>query len=1032
MNPGRWGIERSVLVNLVVLLVIGGGIVAFLRLPREIFPSFSDNQISVVTEFPGASPAEVELLVTANIEEELADIRGIEEITSLSSEGLSRVTLHLEETAPPIGRVIDDVEAAIDTIDHFPDDVEESVVSENQTRFPVLSVSLFGDLDPKVMRRLADDVEDALRLIPGVSQVVAAGVPDPIIWVEVDEDRLREFELSLTDLENALRARNLNAPGGSLITDQGSILVRTLGEFGGAEDLLSLPLRSGISGREVTLGRLASVREGFEDPPRTIGFAQGRRALKITVFKDETGDALDISDAVVKFCDDYRATLPAGVDLISHGDLSVYVRNRLRTMNSTAVLALSLVLATLCLFLSGRIALLATIGIPVAFFGAALAFSPLGINFSMIAMFAFIIVLGMVVDDAIVLCENVYRHWEEGKSPKEAAIEGTKEVAAPVTCTILTTVAAFLPMLMVSGEIGEYTWVISVVVSITLVVSLFEALLALPVHFYHLMEWLPARRHRRAPMAWTLEWLSKQFPRLLTPVLRWRYVALATLLAVSMVIWSLGGRYVKFELFGEVESKQFFVNFESSPSTRIEEMATRIRPAQELVASLPNEEIESYNTNVGILFHDVKRFETGPHRGQIFVDLKEGGARSRDSETIINHLRDELRDLPGMRKVQVLRPQAGPAVPAIEIGVEGESFAGLSRVADEVQDRLKRIDGVRDVRSDFELGKEELQLTLRPEAEAMGLTVASLARQVRSRYLYAEASHVHRSRDAPEIRVRLPEHQRDHAAHVPATWIRLPTGNDVPLEELVQIDRQRGPSTISRTDQRRTVTVLADVNRKKANPQAVVAELREEFPRLESENPGVRLKVKGESLELDQSVVDLLNAVAVAMAAIYVLLAALFRSYFQPLIVMAVIPFALDGIILGHLAQGKDATMLSMLGFLALVGIVVNDSLVLVSFINDRRRQGKDAWSAVIEGASLRVRPILLTSITTIIGLIPLAFFASGQAAFLSPMAISIVWGLALATVLTLVVIPCLYLVSTDIGRWIRLGTGSGDLPATP
>lgn len=1014
----RWAIDHAVLIHLLVFLIVGAGAAAYLRLPREIFPSFSMGEIRITTDFPGASPGEVELLLTSPLETAVQELRGVEEITSESIEGQSRLLLELREDAPEIGRMLDEVQAAVDAIPDLPQESEESRIQEVETRFPVITASLFGEVEERVLRDLADGIGDDLRALAGVAQVTRSGVPEPIVWVELDEVRLREFGLTPADVAAALRAHNQNAPGGSVFTEQGDTLLRTLGEVRGVEELARIPLRSGHAGHEVTLGRVARVTEGFEDPPSTLGYMEGRPALNLTVYKDDKGDAIRIADAVQAYCARKRHELPAGVDLKTHGDLSVYIRNRLRTMNSTAILALGLVLACLYLFLSGRIALLTALGLPVAFLGTGIVLQLMGESFNMIAMFAFIIVLGMVVDDAIVLCENVYRHLEDGMSPREAAIRGTREVAAPVICTVATTMAAFLPMTMISGEIGKYMIIIPVVVSITLGFSLLEALVALPVHIAGLLS-LFRSPIQAAPLAGLLEGTRRLYERVVSPILRYRYLALTTLFLGSGLLAAYGVTRLPFELFGEIESKQFFVNFESSPSTRIREMARNMAPAQAIVGGMPAHELESYNTNIGITFEDVRRFKLGSYRGQIFVDLWEGQGRERDSEEIINDLRDRLDRLPAFRKMQILRPQAGPAVPAIEIGIEGEDFGALRAISADLRGALARFDGVRDIRDDDEPGKQEIQFRLRPEAEALGLTVARLSEQIRQRFLFAEATRIHRPREAPEIRLRLQEDQRVGGDSLEGVWIQLPGGAVAPLAQLAAIERGQGPARISRTDQKRTITVFADVDRKRTNPDEVIRELREQFPRLLAEHPGAGLKVKGESQEMQRSMQDLLLAQVLALALIYILLATLFQSYLQPLVVMSVIPFAIDGVLVGHLVQGQNLSMLSMLGLIALAGIVVNDSLVLVSFINQQRARGKDVWEAVVEGGALRVRPILLTSITTIAGLVPLAFFASGQARFLAPMAISIVWGLAFATALTLVVIPCLYLVFDDLRRLV-------------
>ncbi|MFQ5946966.1 MAG: efflux RND transporter permease subunit, partial [Anaerolineae bacterium] len=605
-------------------------------------------------------------------------------------------------------------------------------------------------------------------------------------------------------------------------------------------------------------------------------------------------------------------------------------------------------------------------------------------------------------------------------------VQGTTQVAWPVVATIVTTIAAFLPLLLIPGTMGIFLSPIPWVVTFTLAASLFEALVVLPSHLSDAITPAYAQRVRGRQRRW-LEPTRRAYEALLGIALRWRYVAATLLLGVTVLLAATAYYRIPFVLFREFESSQFFVNFETSPSNKIEDTLELAKQAERVVLGLPPGELKSLATNVGISFLDMHRAERGPNLGQLMVELTED--RGRRVDEVIAELRAGTAQIPGITKIQFLKTQAGPGGPAIEARVAGEDVAVLGELADQVKAFLGGIAGVRDVRDDFAEGKEELQITLRPEARALGLDLSQIARQVQQGFLGVEASTIQRRDEDVPIVVRFPATARRSPDTIATMKITLPSGEQVFLRDVAELDTAAGLSKIRRDDRKRTITVFADVDTREANAFQVAERLKRQLADVSARIPGYRVSIKGERQEAEASLASLPRISLVAILLIYFILGSLFRSFIQPVVVLAAIPFALVGVVIGHLVMGESLSFLSLMGLVALIGVVVNDSLILVDFINRSRVAGTPRDRAILASGVARLRPVLLTTATTVGGLIPLAFFATGQAKFLSPMAISVVWGLSFATILTLILIPCLYAMADDLVRLMRRLVG---LPVEP
>ncbi len=1030
----RLSVENPVAVNLGMVAVALAGVATYATMPREVFPDFSLGTAVVTTLYPGASPEDVERLVTLPLEDEIESIDGLDEMSSTSREGVSTITLKLSAGADMRG-FLDDLRTAVDRDHGFPEEVEEPEMREVKSEFPAIAVLVYGTASEPELREFAEDLKRELERVAGVSSVQLTGTREPRIWVEVDPVALERHGLTLAQVGAAVGARSRDLPLGSLSTAGGEVLLRVESGVLGAADLDELPVIARPGGGVVRLREVARTVDAFERP-LTLARFNGHPSLHLQVNKDADGDMIRIAGDVRRRLVEEQARTPPGIAIGANTDLSVYVRNRLNTMRESATIGGVLVLISLVLFLSRKVALITALGIPISFLGGLLVAGMFGITMNMMTMFALIVVLGMIVDDAIVIGENAYRLMEEGLSPSEAAIQGTAEVGKPVTATILTTMAAFLPILLVPGTMGKFMRPLPLIVTFCLLASLVEALVVMPAHLAH---WTTPRRRAGArsdaepdagparEIAARRPWyepLREAYSRTLAVCVRWRYAAVAAALVLTALLGTVAQVHLPFHLFDEFESKMFQVNLRAQPGSSLEETEGVASWAEEIVLALPEEEVESANTLVGIQAQDSARWEFGESLAQVWVELREGADRKRSTFAIIEDLRERLgAAVPaGLESFEVLQPQAGPTGRALDVAVRGPDLAVLREITGEMQTYLASIPGVRDLRDNAQVGKREVRVALRDSGRTLGFTEQGLALELRTAFEGTRYARVRRGRDDVEVIVKLPEELRRDARALEDLRVSLPglpgsadPAARVPLASVAELIETVGPEVISRDDGERSIRVFADVDKNVTTSGAVTAALAERFADLSERWPGYSMEFRGDHAETRDSLAGLASALVFAMLAIYLILGALFRSYLQPLVIMFSIPFAGTGMVLGHLLMGRGLSMMSLIGLLALTGVVVNDSLILVDLINEKRRALGDASRAVLTAGRQRFRPIVLTSITTMLGLSPLAFFAEGQARFLQPMAITLFFGLAVATFLILLLVPCAYLLLDDL-----------------
>ncbi len=1048
MGSIEWFARNPVAANLIMVLIIGGGLVSLFGgvIIQEVFPEFSIDLITVQVLYPGAAPEEVEQAICQRVEEAVQGLNGIKKLTSNARENFGGVTIHVETDADS-RKLLDEVKARVDAIDTFPEEAEKPVIQELTNRRQVIDVAVHGDTDELSLRRLAERVRDDLAALPEISVVELANARPYEISIEVSEETLRRHGLTFDDVAMAVRRSSLDLPGGSIKTQSGEVLVRTTGQAYTARDFEQLVLLTRPDGTHLTVSDVARVLDGFEDTDQTTKF-QGQPAVLVSAFRVGAQDALSIEEAVHTYIEDARRWVPEGISLGVWNNSAKILRDRRDLLLRNGGTGMVLVFITLALFLRFRLAFWVSLGMLISFMGAIWLMPVLDVSINMISLFAFILVLGIVVDDAIVVGENIYTHQHRSGEGLQGAIDGAKEISVPVVFAVFTTIAAFVPLINVAGTIGKVMYVIPLVVISCLAWSLVESLWILPSHLSHYKHREAKDRRKglwrgfQSRFADGIQLLMTGYYRpLLEVCLRQRYLTVSIALGLLILTagWIGGGR-LKWVFFPEVESDYVSASVTMPPGTpievtteavrRIEESAQRVR--DDLEAKYGTDQFRYVITALGEHpFATIQRQNSGAltggerasHLGEVTIELQPAENRDAGSTEVEDLWREITGRIPGAIAQSFTSSLFEPGAD-IDVQLTGADLLSLRAAKDELKVRLAEYAGVFEIGDSFRDGKEEIQLAIKPSAELTGLTLSDLGRQVRQAFYGEEAQRIQRGRDEVKVMVRYPEDERRSLADLERMRIRLPGGVEVPFSEVAEAEPGRGYASITRVDRRRAINVTADVDSAVTTTGAVLDSLNNEvLPEIVGKHPGVSYTFEGQQAEQRETIAGLTRGFIIALLVIFALLAIPLRSYVQPLIIMVAIPFGIVGAVIGHIVLGFDLSILSMFGLVALTGVVINDGLVMVDFINRFRRWREgDIHGAVREAGVARFRPILLTSLTTFAGLTPLLLEKSMQARFLIPMAVSLAFGVLFATLITLILVPAAYIVLDDIVcGWRRL-----------
>ncbi|MDG6098926.1 efflux RND transporter permease subunit [Alteromonas sp. ZYF713] len=1016
-----WFARNSVAANLLMWILLIGGVFGAFGIQKQVFPNFEVNIISVRVPYLGAAPQEVEEGVLLKVEDAIKDLDGIKQITSTATEGMGSVTIEVEEDYD-VQVVLDEVKSQVDAIPSFPGNTEKPIVYRTKFQQDVLWIAVYGDASERELKEFAKNLRDDVANLPGISNVQVVGDRDYEISIEMSEYTLQKYDLTFSEVVNAVRQSSVDLPGGAIKSDNGNILLRTKGQAYTGWEFAQIVLLTRADGSRLTLGDIATIDDGFVEDPQYAMF-DNQPAVNVRVKAVGDQNALEISKEVNQYLAKNKKDFPAHIKADAWGDSSFYLADRLNMMLENMFWGGVLVFLVLSLFLKIKLAFWVMVGLPVCFLGTlmVLPMEGLGVSINMLSLFAFILVLGIVVDDAIIMGESAYSEIDAKGHSTDNVIAGVKKVAMPATFGVLTTIAAFSPMLMVSGPFGVIWKTIGLVVIVCLTFSLIESKLILPAHLAHmrLKPYDPAKanrfqRFRDFFSEGIKSFIKNIYAPFLVKAVKARYVTLAAF--VSMLILTYGmfkGDWVRFVFFPTIPSDFVMASVELEPgsslSQRDKAMDTLLDAMYRMDEQLTRE------TGSGVISHAVA-FDQGSLGGQVFAELSKGESREVTDTEIQRRWREFMPEIPGVKTLNFNAPGGPGGGSDLSFEFSSSDITQLELISKDVKAALAEYNGVSDINDTFAGGADEIQLQLKPQAEALGITLQQLGQQVRYGFYGAEVQRVQRDDEEVKVMVRYPREERNSIGHLETMRVRSPAGQDVPFEQVADIELGKGYDSIIRVDGQRSVTVSAAVDKDIAEPNEVTMEMiTRVIPEIMKKYPRVEFKLQGNSREQMEAMTSLAQGLLFALFAIYALLAIPLRSYTQPLIIMSVIPFGIVGAILGHLMLGHAVSVLSICGIIALSGVVVNDSLIMVDFVNRARQEGHRLMDAAISAGTQRFRAIILTSLTTFMGLVPIMFERSLQAQVVIPMAISLAFGILFATVITLLLVPALYVILDDI-----------------
>ena len=1072
-----WFVDNPVAANLMMFIFVVGGIISLFTMHREEFPSIDVGVIQVTVPYLGAAPEEVEQAVCVRIEEAVDGVQGIDRILSFANEGTCVVSIEIDSSAEDT-KVLNEVKSKVDGISTFPKETEKPIVTALSFNGQTILVALSGNTDEVTLRRNADKIRDEIAALEGISLVAVNYARPYEISIEVSENTLRQYNLTLSSVAEAIRSASLDLPGGSIRTQGGEILLRSKGQAYSGDEYRDIVVLTRPDGSNITLDEIATIRDGFEEGFSSATF-DGDPAMMITVYRVGDEDTIGSADQVKRYIERIRPSLPEGLELTVWIDESVALNRRIEALTGNAYAGLALVLLILTLFLRFKVAMWVAAGIPIAVLGALWMFPVVGINISSLTVLAFILVLGIVVDDAIVVGERVFSHEATDRNHREAAINGTFEVSVPVIFGVLTTVAAFLPILLMGSRMGEFFSVIGYVVIICLVFSILESQLILPSHLAH----RKTEGYMFSNTRFVKNWISFQsvfadaltnfaknkYQPFLIKTLEWRWVtwAVGTAVLILAIALIISGRVI-FQFFPAVEGDRIYATLTMPEGINVEETragAKQLEDAARTLAVQIDREL-GFEEGQSAFKHILASIGSNAARSNGPPTMSAGG--SHKAEVVLEMV--PVLERKGMSANEIAdrwRELTGPIPDAVELQFDASTFSAgqplliklkgrdveeLRLAAASLREELSRYPGVLDLSDSFRAGKQEVKLDIRESAKPLGLTLNDLAKQVRQAFYGEEAQRIQRDSDDVRVMVRYPEAERRSLGNLEEMRIRTKEGVEVPFMSVAEINYGNGYSSIERQDRQRIVEVRGDVDRSIVTPEEVMGAIQRSIcqegssftntqnPCHNVDFPGVTYSLGGEQEERSEATTSMVRTVPIALLIIFALLAIPLKSYMQPLVIMSVIPFGAVGAIVGHFIMGWNLIFFSLLGIIALSGVVVNASLVMVDYINRQRRLGIPVFEAVTTAGVARFRPIILTSVTTFVGLIPLMTNQDPETFMFIPMAISLAFGVLFATAITLFLVPSLYLMLEDwfdlIG-WnrsvdpalVRQNTSDSDVP---
>jgi multidrug efflux pump subunit AcrB len=1009
--------------NLLMLLLIVAGLYALPTLRRETFPDFSTDSVQVTVPYPGAASEDVEESICQRIEDAVDGLTDVDEVRCDARESLGRATIDMVADGE-LNRFLTDVKTEIDAIDDFPEVSEDPVIRQLNRTDLVVSIAISGPMADPDLKVYAEAVKDRLIRLPEISQVELLGFSERQIRIELDAVALRQYGLSVADIAGIVGRQSVELPSGGIETGERDLLVRFADERQSPRAFEDLVVLGADSGAEVRLGQIARITDRFELDEERVLF-NGRRGALLQVSKTKSQDTLSVMGAVKDFIAGERKRAPPAVTFALTRDVASIVEDRLTMLTKNGAQGLFLVFLVLWLFFSFRFSFWVAMGLPASFLGSLFVMTMIGYSIDMLTMVALLIAIGLLMDDSIVIAENIARHQAAGKGSLEAAIDGTREVAGGVLASFTTSICVFGPLAFLTGDIGKVLKVVPVVLIITLSVSLIEAFLILPHHISH-----GTGRRRRSAFGMKFDAafgkLREGFlGRLVDRAVEWRYLTLGLVVMAFLVSLAMvAGGHLKFRAFPDLDGDVIEARIllpQGTPLDRTEAVVAQVAGALDRVDAaftprqpdgrpLVRNRLIQYNVNADA-------FEAGPHLATLTGDLLPSEFRDARVDDVLNLWREEVGEVPDLVSLSFKEPQIGPAGTPIEIRLQGEDLDALKAASIRLIAWLDRYAGVADLNDDLRPGKPEIRLRLRDGATALGLDSTTIARQLRAAFFGDTASEIQVGPESFEIDVQLDARDQDSLADLDYFAVTLPSGDQVPLASVARVETGRGFARINRIDGLRTVTIRGDVDTKLANANEILADTRARFlPELEAAFPDLAISLEGQAAEQAETGASLRRGLSLGLFGIFLLLSFQFRSYVEPLIVMLAIPMAAIGVVWGHLAMGLELSMPSMLGFASLAGIVVNDSILLVTFVKLHAKDSRDVTEAARRASRDRFRPVLLTSLTTIAGLLPLLFEVSLQAQVLKPLVTSLASGLLASTVLVLIVIPAFYAVLHDFG----------------